>query len=93
MRLVAAIGRSLQRHRRALVCREAVGLMTEYLEGALGAAERRRYEAHLLGCVACTAYLTEMRATVAALGQLEAEDLPDAVLQELVELYRRITAS
>jgi anti-sigma factor RsiW len=67
--------------------------MTEYLEGALGAAERRRHEAHLLGCLACTAYLSQMRATVALLGRLEPDDLPAAVLEELVELYRRVTAS
>ncbi len=67
--------------------------MTEYLEGALDAAERRRYEAHLLDCVACTAYLSQMRATIAALGRLEPDDLPEPVLEELVELYRRVTAA
>ncbi len=76
-----------------MVCRDAVTLMTDYLEGALRADERRRYEAHLLSCVACTAYLSEMRAAVAVLGQLEPDDLPDAVLDELVELYRRVSAS
>ncbi len=67
--------------------------MTQYLEGALSALERRRYETHLVGCVACTEYLSQMRATVAALGQLEPDDLPDAVLEELVELYLRVTVS
>ena len=92
MRLVAA-RRFVQRHRRALVCRAAVDLMTAYLEGALGAADQRKFESHLVGCIACTQYLSQMRATVEVLGCLEPEDLPTAVVDELVELYRQVIAS
>jgi anti-sigma factor RsiW len=89
---LAAFGRSIRRRGRALVCREAVKLMTEYLEGALGAAERRQYEAHLAGCIACNTHLSQMRATVAILGEVEPDELPDAVVEELVQLYRRVPA-
>ena len=34
-------------HRRGLVCRQAVELVTDYLEGSLSARARRRFEAHL----------------------------------------------
>lgn len=67
--------------------------MTEYLDDALSGGDRARFEAHLVRCAACTAYLGQMRASVAALGHLEPDELPDAVLDELVELYRRFRAS
>ena len=34
---------------RELTCQELVELVTDYLEGALPAAERARFEAHLAG--------------------------------------------
>ena len=35
------------RGRRDIVCQQAVELVTDYLEGALSRADRRRFEAHL----------------------------------------------
>ena len=63
--------------------------MTDYLEGALPPHDRARFEAHLINCAACTAYFDQMRATVATLGDLRVDDLPDEVVDELVDLYRR----
>lgn len=80
------------RRRRTLVCRQAVELMTDYLEGALAPLERARFESHLAGCDACTAYLAQMRATIAALGHLPPDSLPPAVRNELIDLYRRYGA-
>ena len=71
------------------MCRDAVELMTDYLEGALSHADHARFEAHLVHCDACTAYLDQMRATVATLGHLRVDDLPDEVVDEPVDLYRR----
>ena len=45
-------------------CRQVVGLVTEYIEGALSDADRRRFEAHIAGCPNCTEYLAEMRTTL-----------------------------
>jgi anti-sigma factor RsiW len=84
----AFVGRVFGR-RRALVCRDAVELMTEYLEGAMSPEEQARFEAHLARCDACTAYLDQMRATIGLLGHLPADHLPDVVVDELVDLYRR----
>ncbi len=78
-----------RRRRRALVCRDAVALMTDYLEGALPSRERERLESHLAGCPHCSEYLAQIRATVAAAGHVEPDDLPDDALDELVALYRR----
>jgi anti-sigma factor RsiW len=71
-----------------LVCREAVALVTDYLEGRLGPREVTRLEAHLAGCPHCSEYLAQMRVTIDALGRVEVDDLSDDALDELVGLYR-----
>ena len=88
MGLVLALRDRLVRWRERMACRDAVELMTDYLEDALAPRSRRRFETHLARCTACVAYLDQMRATVAALGHLRPDDLPAAVRAELVMLYR-----
>ena len=78
-----------RRWRRALVCRDAVMLMTAYLDGALDARDRHRLEGHLAGCPHCTGYLSQLRVTRDALGQVTPDDLSDGAVEELVDLYRR----
>jgi anti-sigma factor RsiW len=77
------------RRRRALVCRDAVALVTDYLEGALSRADRARLEAHLADCPHCSAYLEQIRMTIAIAGRVEPEQLAPEVQDELVALYRR----
>jgi anti-sigma factor RsiW len=79
----------LFRRRRALVCRQAVALMTDYLDGALSMRDQARLEGHLAGCPHCTEYLKQIRATIAVAGRVEADDLPPEALDELVSLYHR----
>jgi anti-sigma factor RsiW len=76
------------RRRGQLVCRQAVELVTDYLEGALTADEQARFEAHLDGCPHCTEYLRQMRVTIAAVGRVEPEALSPQVQDDLVALYR-----
>ena len=78
-----------RRRRRALVCREAVALMSDYLEGALPTRDRDRLDAHLATCPNCTEYLAQIQATIAAAGHVQPDDLPDETLAELVALYHR----
>ena len=78
-----------RRRRQDLVCREAVELVTDYLEGALGPRERARLEGHLAACPHCSEYLAQMRRTLDALGRIEPEALDPQVQDELVSLYRR----
>lgn len=92
MRLVAAARRITGALLSTLECRLAVELMTDYLEGALRGRDLRRFERHLAGCVACAAYLDQMRTTLALAGRLRSTDLPDEVMDELVDLYRRVRA-
>ena len=78
-----------RRRRRALVCRDAVGLMTAYLDGELSARDRGRLEAHLADCPHCSEYLAQLRVTIDALGHVDVDELPDETVDDLVELYRR----
>ena len=74
-----------------ITCADATMLLTDYDEGALAPSDHARLEAHLAGCLACGAYLDQLRATVEAIGYLRtsgADIHPDAMAR-LVEGYRR----
>ena len=71
-----------------LTCVELVELVTDYLEGALDNAERRRFERHIAGCDGCTGYLDEMRTTIALVGRLEVDGLSDGATSELLAAFR-----
>jgi anti-sigma factor RsiW len=75
--------------RRDLACQQVVELITDYLEGALSRAARRRFEAHLAGCPHCTEYLAQMRETIKLAGRIEPGDLTPQMRQEFADLYRR----
>jgi anti-sigma factor RsiW len=75
--------------RRPLVCREAVELVSDYLEGALSRGDRRRYERHLESCPHCTEYLAQMRVTLRLTGRLVPEDLSPSMQAEFEAIYRR----
>lgn len=75
--------------RTAIVCRKAADLFTDYLEDALPAPGRARFEAHLAGCPHCTEYLRQMRATIAAVGRMEPDTLSPQARDELIALYQR----
>jgi anti-sigma factor RsiW len=78
-----------RRSRRALVCRDAVALMTAYLDDELTSRDRVRLEAHLADCPHCSEYLRQLRITLDALGYVEVDDLSDEAVDDLVVLYRR----
>ncbi len=71
-----------------LVCRQMVELITDYLEGTLPRARRRRFEAHIVGCEHCTEYLEQMRRTIRLTGRLRAEDLTPQMSEEFAAIYR-----
>jgi anti-sigma factor RsiW len=82
-------GLRLRRRPRDLACQEVVELVTDYVEGALSAAERRRFEHHLAGCPHCTEYLAQMRETIRLTGRLTTEDLTSEMRADFTDLYRR----
>jgi anti-sigma factor RsiW len=72
-----------------LVCQQAVELMSDYLDGSLSRRDRRRLNAHLALCDACTAYLEQLRVTIAVSGVVSIDDLSPEVLETLTELFER----
>jgi len=75
--------------RRPLICQEVVELVSDYLEGALPGAERRRFERHLAGCPHCNEYLLQMGETIRLSGRLVPADFTPAMREEFAALYRR----
>lgn len=75
-----------------LPCVDFVELVTEYLEGALTVEERLVLERHLAFCSPCVDYLEQMRATVRATGALREEDVPEPVIEPLMEAFRAMAA-
>ena len=71
-----------------LTCRELVELVSDYLEGALPASERRRFEQHLEDCPLCVDYVDQMRTTLAVLGRLDEDAMDEPVREDLVRAFR-----
>jgi anti-sigma factor RsiW len=74
---------------RELPCQHVVEMVTDYLEGALPAASRRRLEFHLAGCPHCTLYLAQIRETIRLAGRVTPDDLTAEMRTDLTDLYRR----
>jgi anti-sigma factor RsiW len=69
-------------------CQEAVEAVTAYLEGAMAPRDRRRFAAHLAACPHCTAYVEQIRETIALTGSIAAEDLPAEAQEALLGVFR-----
>jgi anti-sigma factor RsiW len=76
-----------------LPCRELVELVTDYFEGTLSPADRRRFEEHIAACEGCTAYVEQLRTTREALGGLAEEHVPEETARELGAVFRDWRAS
>ena len=74
---------------RDLVCRQAIELVTDYLEGTLSPRDRRRFEAHLEACDGCEEYLRQVATTVRVLGMVQPEDLEPETRRGLIDLYNQ----
>lgn len=71
-----------------LSCQELVELVTDYLEDALDAATRARFEHHLGLCPGCEVYLRQMEETAARLGTVPVESLSPDAQSTLLEAFR-----
>lgn len=69
-------------------CRELVEVITDYLEDALPASDRLRFEAHLAECDACRDYVEQFEQTIALSGRIEPEQLPQDMQAELLSAFR-----
>ena len=63
--------------RRIRTCRDVIGLLTEYMEDGLSAAESHRLEAHLALCPPCAEFLASLKTTRAATRSLTIRDVPE----------------
>lgn len=72
-----------------LTCREAVALVTAYLDGALGMREHDLLERHLDECPHCSEHLKQIEATILVAGEVRAEHLDPLAREDLMDLYRR----
>ena len=70
-----------------MTCKELVDLITEYLDGALPASNRLRFEQHLDRCSYCHLYLEQMRQTIRAVGYLSEESIPDDAKTLLLRVF------
>ena len=69
-------------------CNELVELVTDYLEGELPPADVERFEAHLEECEACATYIEQIRQSVAVVGTLSEETLPQGAADALLGEFR-----
>jgi predicted anti-sigma-YlaC factor YlaD len=72
-----------------MTCREAVSLVTDYLEGALAPGDRARFEEHLDECPHCREHLDQIEAAILMAGRVQVDDLDPEVQLDLMDLYRR----
>ncbi len=63
-------------------------LVTEYLDGALSAEDRARFEKHAEACPDCGDHLDQMRLTIAAAGRLREEQIPAGAQRALLDAFR-----
>ncbi|MCC6215996.1 MAG: zf-HC2 domain-containing protein [Polyangiaceae bacterium] len=73
-----------------LTCQELTELVTEYAEGRMGPWRRIEFWMHLGMCKHCRAYVSQLRATVRAVGALPPEPVPPEVKDELLERLRHM---
>lgn len=71
-----------------MTCQQLVELVTDYVENALAAEQRARFEAHLAACPACVDYVEQMRVTIHATGRLSEESLEPGVRDQLLAIFR-----
>jgi anti-sigma factor RsiW len=78
-----------RRRHRPIACQELVELVTAYLDDALPAADRARFEAHLASCEDCTAYVAQFVQTLSAIGAVPGEEPDRVIVDGLVAVFHR----
>lgn len=71
-----------------LTCQDLVELVTDYLDDALPASERARFEAHIVDCLYCPAYLDQMRRTILVVGTRRESTIAPEAEAELLRRFR-----
>jgi anti-sigma factor (TIGR02949 family) len=71
-------------------CRELFARLSEYLDGELEEALCTEAEVHLEDCPPCRDFLESLRRTVALLGRLPAEPVPEEIRRAVRESAERL---
>ena len=71
-----------------VTCQQVVELVTGYLERSLPPEEASLFEQHVNFCDGCDWYLEQMRATIATVGRITEEDVPDETREKLLAAFR-----
>jgi anti-sigma factor RsiW len=74
-----------------LRCTEFIEVVTAYLDDAVDVEQRRRIDAHLAGCVGCTAALGQFRTVIDLSGRLTVADVAnlDPLVRDRLEATLR----
>jgi anti-sigma factor RsiW len=70
-----------------LNCQQMTALITDYLEGRLPFMDRARFQLHIGMCQHCRRYLRQMKLSVAVLGKMPPEPVPDDVMESLLARF------
>lgn len=70
-----------------LTCEQMTALITEYLEGQLSLMDRARFRLHIGMCQHCRRYLRQMKLSIAVLGEMPPEPIPDEVMSSLLTRF------
>ena len=71
-----------------MMCNELVEVLTDYLEGTLGAHDRARLEAHLAVCDDCQVYLDEFRTTIGLANRARTPEMSSELRNNLLRAFR-----
>ena len=69
-----------------LTCRDVIGLLLDYLEGALDSDAVAAFERHLQDCAPCRAYLKTYDRSRRLVGEVSRVEMPEELKDRLREL-------
>ncbi len=72
-----------------LTCQELVELVTDYLEDKLDAADKTRFESHLMICEGCRTYLTQIQQTIQLMGKVTEDEIPEEAKDHLLDVFKK----
>jgi len=71
-----------------LTCRQLAELVSDYIEGVLAPPLQEEIVAHLTGCSDCSAYVEQMRRTIAVTGEIAGGEVAPSTRASLLALFR-----
>jgi anti-sigma factor RsiW len=70
-----------------MACEELVELVTAYLDRALDAPTRARFDAHIGECDGCDAFLQQFRVTIDTMSRTGSDELDPALRSKLLDVF------